>query len=117
MSDDEESDSALSLVLVNAPPGAAAGIARALVERHLAACVNVIPGIKSFYFWDGALQEDSESTLLIKTRTSLVPELTAAIRALHSYSVPEVLALPIDDKLGNLEYLAWVRAETRTAPA
>ena len=117
MSDAEDADSALSLVLVTAPPGAAAGIARALVERHLAACVPVVPGIKSFYFWDGALQEDSESTLLIKTRTALLPELAAADRALHSSPAPQVVAPPSDDRLGNLEYRAWVRAETRTAPA
>lgn len=117
MSGGEGGDEALSLVLVNAPPDRAPALARALVERRLAACVNVVPAIKSFYFWDGALQEDEESTLLIKTRTALVPELTAAVRALHPYTVPEVVALPIDGRQGNPDYLAWVRAETRTTPA
>jgi periplasmic divalent cation tolerance protein len=102
----------LSVVLVNAPPGDAPRIARALVERKLAACVNVIPGVKSFYFWDGALQEDGESTLVIKTTAALVGDLTAAVKSLHPYTVPEVIALPLEDA-GNSEYLAWLRSSVR----
>ena len=103
---------ALSLVLVNTPPGDAERIARALVEARLAACVNVIPAVKSFYKWEGRLEEATESTLLIKTQKALLPELTQVVKALHPYSVPEVIALDIDADAGNGEYLAWLRAET-----
>ena len=103
----------LCVVLVNAPPDAAKVIARALVEKKLAACVNVVPKVASYYVWDGALQEDEESTLLVKTRVAMVPELTAAVKAMHPYTVPEVVALSIDGSVGNPDYLAWVRAETK----
>jgi periplasmic divalent cation tolerance protein len=103
----------LSLVLVSSPPAEAAGIARALVERRLAACVNVIPRVVSYYRWEGKLQEGEESTLLIKTRTELVPELTRVVRELHSYTLPEVIAIPLERGIGNLAYLAWLVSETR----
>ena len=102
----------LSIVLINAPPDDAPRIARALVEQKLAACVNVIPGVKSFYFWDGALQEDGESTLVVKTTDMAIEELTAAVKKLHPYSVPEVIALPLSDA-GNPEYLSWVKSSVR----
>jgi periplasmic divalent cation tolerance protein len=102
----------LSIVLINAPPDDAPRIARALVEQKLAACVNVIPGVKSFYFWDGALQEDGESTLVVKTTDAAVGDLTAAVKKLHPYSVPEVIALPLSDA-GNPEYLSWVKSSVR----
>ena len=103
----------LSLVLVNTPPGDAERIAKALVEARLAACVNVVPAVKSFYHWEGKLEESTESTLLIKTQKALLPELTQAVKAIHPYSVPEVIALDIDGSAGNAEYLEWVRAETK----
>jgi periplasmic divalent cation tolerance protein len=109
-------DDELRLVLVNAPPDKAKDIARALVEKKLAACVNVVPRVASFYFWDGALQEDEESTLLVKTRAALMTELTAAVKAMHPYTVPEVIAIPIDHHAGNQDYLAWLRAEARGTP-
>ncbi|NUO54336.1 MAG: divalent-cation tolerance protein CutA [Polyangiaceae bacterium] len=102
----------MSIVLINAPPDDAPRIARALVEQKLAACVNVIPGVKSFYFWDGALQEDSESTLVVKTTDAALEDLTAAVKKLHPYSVPEVIALPLSDA-GNPEYLSWVKSSVR----
>lgn len=104
-----DEDDPLCVVLVNAPPDHAAPIARALVERRLAACVTVAP-VTSHYRWEGALHEDAESTLVIKTRSARVAEITAAVRALHPYDVPEVIALPLLAR-GNPDYLAWVRAE------
>lgn len=104
--------SELSLVLVNTPPADAERIAKALVEARLAACVNVVPAVKSFYRWEGKLEDATESTLLIKTQKALLPELTEAVKAIHPYSVPEVIALDIDGAAGNADYLAWVRAET-----
>ena len=107
-------DERLSLVLCNAPPDDALRIARVVVEGRLAACVNVVPGVTSVYRWEGAIHEDRESTLLIKTRASLLDELTAAIREAHPYAVPEVIVLPIETGVGNPAYLAWVRDETRS---
>ena len=111
----------IDVVLVNAPAADAARIARALVEQRLAACVNVVPGVTSFYRWEGAIHEDAESTLIIKTRRELLPELTAAIKTLHPYTLPEVLALPASVMRSSREYLNWVIQETRepetTAPS
>jgi periplasmic divalent cation tolerance protein len=106
---------ALSLVIVNAPPGDADRIARTLVERRLAACVNLLPGVKSFYVWEGKLTEDQEVTMLIKTRTSLVASLTELVKSLHPYSVPEVLVLPVEPDAGNATYLEWIVRETSPA--
>lgn len=104
----KEEDGALVVVLVNAPPAEAPRIAKALVEQRLAACVNVIPGVKSFYFWEGNLEEDEESTLLVKTTAAGVAALTTAVKELHPYSVPEVIAVPLKNA-GNPDYLDWVR--------
>jgi periplasmic divalent cation tolerance protein len=81
-------------------------IAGALVERRLAACVNVIPKIESVYRWEGKVEEAQECLLLIKTTGRAFPRLREAIRELHSYAVPECLAVTVDD--GNLTYLKWI---------
>jgi periplasmic divalent cation tolerance protein len=105
----------LALVLCNAPPDDALRIARALVERRLVACVNIVPGVTSVYRWKGDVQVDAESTMLLKTRAALVPQLTIALLELHPYDLPEVVALPLDMTAGNLAYLAWVQGETQPA--
>jgi periplasmic divalent cation tolerance protein len=105
---------AVDVVLVNAPASEARHIARALVDEELAACVNVLPGVTSIYRWDGKVHEDAEVTLVIKTRRSLVRDLTARVKALHSYSVPEVIALPVASDRGNADYLRWVVGETHS---
>jgi periplasmic divalent cation tolerance protein len=109
-----EAEPALRVVLCNAPPDRAEAIARAVLDARLAACVNIVPGVVSLYWWQGAVSRDAESTLLIKTRADLVPALTDAIRAAHPYEVPEVIALPIVPDEGNAAYRAWVVAETRS---
>jgi len=86
-------------------------IARELVERQLAACVNMLPGVQSVYRWQGVVEEESEITLLIKTTAARYAELEAAIRALHPYQLPEVIAVPIANGLP--AYLDWVRQETK----
>ncbi len=88
-------------------------IGRALVERHQAACVNIVPRILSLYRWEGAVQRDEEVLLLAKTRRELVDAVVRTVRALHSYELPCVTALPILD--GHRDYLVWVAEET--APA
>ena len=99
------------VVLVTAPSAeAAAGIARALVEERLAACGNVVPGLRSIYRWEGKVHDDAEALLVLKTTRSRFPALRDRVLALHPYEVPEVLALPVE--AGNEKYLAWVRAET-----
>lgn len=85
-------------------------IGRALVEDRLAACANVMPGMTSLYWWDGKIEEGSEVVLILKTRANLTDRATARIRALHSYSCPCVVVLPIEG--GNPDYLDWLRQET-----
>ena len=85
-------------------------IAGAVVGERLAACANIHGEMTSLYWWDGAVQEDKEIALILKTQESLVERLTARVKALHSYAVPCVVALRI--KAGNPDYLAWIRKET-----
>ncbi|XP_004521050.1 protein CutA homolog [Ceratitis capitata] len=81
-------------------------LAQGLVERKLAACVNIIPQIQSIYMWEGKVNEDNEYLMMIKTRTSRVDELVKFVRENHSYSVAEVITLPIEK--GNAPYLNWI---------
>lgn len=82
-------------------------IARSLVDEHLAACVNIIPGVRSFFFWEGKTQEAAESLLVCKTTMHCMNAVLARVATLHSYSVPEIIALPITAGLPS--YLEWVR--------
>jgi periplasmic divalent cation tolerance protein len=86
-------------------------LARALVEQRLAACVNLLPGVQSVYRWQGNIEEEGEVTLLIKTTEARYAELEAAIRALHPYELPELIALPV--AAGLPAYLHWIRQETK----
>lgn len=83
------------------------GIGRRLVEERLAACVNVVASARSLYWWQGQLQETDEAVLMIKTRRDRYPELERRLQDLHSYSVPEIVAVPI--AAGLAAYLGWVR--------
>lgn len=84
-------------------------VARHLVEHGLAACVNILPGARSIYRWKGAIEEAGELLLVIKSRRDLFPSLRAAIQKIHSYEVPEVIAIPVVD--GSESYLAWLDRE------
>ena len=84
-------------------------IARGLLEKRLAACVNIVPGAHSIYHWQGKIEEASEFLLVIKSRRDLFPALRAELARLHSYEVPETIALPIVD--GSPEYLSWLDRE------
>ncbi len=81
-------------------------IARALVEKRLAACVNVIPQIRSFYRWEGAVQQDNEFLLVIKTSRALFDKVRLEVESLHSYHVPEMICLSI--VAGAENYMAWL---------
>jgi len=87
----------------------AAQIARALVEKKLAACVSVMPTVRSFYRWKGAVEDEQESLLVIKSSRGLFDQLRVEIEKLHSYEVPEVIAVPIVD--GSEGYLEWLERE------
>ena len=86
-------------------------IALDLVGKRLAACVNVLPPGRSFYWWEGKVTEEHECLLVIKTRADLFDDLEQGLTALHPYSVPEVIALPIER--GSAKYLDWLDKETR----
>ena len=87
-------------------------IGRALVEARLAACVNIIPGMNSMYWWEGELQDDNETVLIAKTREELLADLIDKVKAMHSYECPCVVALPIE--AGNPAYLDWLARETES---
>ena len=100
------------MVLTNMPNETMANaVARILVEDRLAACVNVLPGVRSVYQWQGAVEEATEVTMLIKTAQSRYPELEAAIRSAHPYDVPEIIAIPL--VAGFPAYMEWVISETK----
>lgn len=104
-------DPAVQVVLVTAPDAdTAARLGRALVEERLAACVNLVPGVRSIYRWEGELHDDAEVLLLVKTRPDRLQALAARVKELHPYALPEVLALPASG--GSPAYLDWLRTES-----
>lgn len=91
----------------------AEAIAGALVAERLAACVNVVPGITSIYRWQGEVQRDQEWLLLVKSRRDVLEDLVRRVRELHSYDLPETIALPLVG--GSAPYLEWLVGEVREA--
>jgi periplasmic divalent cation tolerance protein len=99
------------VVLVTAPDAETGeALARALVEARLAACANVVTGVRSVYRWQGEVKSDAEVLLLLKTRADRAEALAARVKELHPYDLPEVLELPAVG--GSAAYLDWVRTET-----
>jgi len=88
----------------------ATALARALVDEGLAACVNIVPGVKSIYRWEGRLQEDDEVLCLIKTRPAVFERARARLLELHPYEVPEIIGFTVDD--GSPAYLDWLKKST-----
>ena len=98
----------MRVVLCTCPPDEARDLAKQLVDERLIACANIVPGVTSVYRWEGKVCEDSESLLVMKTTAEQLAELTDRIRSLHSYEVPEVIALPLAPGEGNPDYLRWL---------
>lgn len=86
-------------------------LANALLKEHLVACVNIAGRIHSLFFWEGALQRESESLLLMKTHKELFDKLRERVEELHSYEVPEIIAVPL--VYGNEEYINWIAKVTK----
>ena len=85
-------------------------IGRALVSERLAACINIVAGMRSMYWWDGAVHQSDEAILIAKTQRSLVNQLIERVRELHTYDCPCIVSLSIDG--GNPAFLDWIKAET-----
>lgn len=88
----------------------AARIGRAVVEERLAACANIIPQIRSLYWWKGEICDEQETLLIMKTPSSMFPTLKQRVRELHTYELPEIIAMPVSEGLP--EYLDWVAGST-----
>lgn len=99
------------VVYVTAPSEEeAARIARTLVEERLAGCVNIVRDVRSIYRWQGAIEDDREVLMILKTRRELFDVLKRRVKELHSYTVPEVIALPVEGGLD--DYLKWLHEAT-----
>lgn len=110
------SPTACVILCTTLPAGAdAAELARSLVGERLAACVSILPGVRSLYRWKDRIEEDEEQQLLIKTTAERVRQLSERLRELHPYEVPELLVLSVAD--GGAAYLEWIRASTDSRPA
>jgi periplasmic divalent cation tolerance protein len=83
---------------------------REIVSRRLAACVNILPGMVSHYWWKGAIERAEEAVMIVKTRAALAAAASAAVKELHSYEVPAILVLPVESV--DPDYHAWIVAET-----
>ncbi len=88
----------------------ASSIARALVEGRLAGCVNIIKGIRSIYAWEGKIEDGAEVLMIAKTQRSLFAKLCKRVKELHSYTVPEIIAMPVVE--GSEDYLKWLKEVT-----
>ena len=86
-------------------------IAKSLLESKLAACINIIPKVKSYFWWEGKIDRADELLLIVKTRKPLLDKLIKKVKSLHSYTVPEIVAFPII--CGNKDYLKWINDSTK----
>ncbi len=100
------------IVYITAPKeDEAVKIGRALVEAHIAGCVNIVRAIRSIYSWQGKIEDDEEVLMIVKTRADLFGALQTKVKELHSYKVPEIIALPV--AAGSEDYINWLNEVTR----
>ena len=100
------------VILITSPSSEEAqGIAELLLSQRQAACVNIISGVESRFWWQGKLESAKESLLIIKTKASQLEEIVIAVKQVHSYAVPEIIALPVVG--GNADYLDWIQNEVK----
>ena len=100
----------LILFVTAASEQEAANIGRTLVEEGLAACVNIVPSIRSIYRWEGKIWDESETLIIVKSRADLFERIRSQVRELHSYEVPEITAITLDR--GDADYLQWIESVT-----
>jgi periplasmic divalent cation tolerance protein len=108
--EDRPSTELITVYVTAADAAEAERLGAALVTERLAACANVLPGMRSIYRWEGAIARDEEAVLLLKTRAALFERLSARVRALHGYELPCVVAWPIVE--ASADYTAWVTGQT-----
>ncbi len=99
------------ILITTATEEEAQNIADRLLNQRMAACVNIVPRVRSLFWWQGKLDSTQESLLIIKTRASLLPKIVEMVKRSHSYQVPEIIALPIIG--GNEDYLNWIDSEVK----
>ncbi len=99
------------LFITTADAEEASRIAEVLVKKRKAACVNILPGVSSLFWWQGKMERVDESLLMVKSRASLLDQIIKLVKEHHSYDVPEIIALPIIG--GNPDYLKWIAKELK----
>lgn len=106
-----ESSPYIVLLITTATAEEAQRISRVLLEQKKVACVNIVPRVNSLFWWQGKLDSAEESLLIVKTKASLLSEIVSLVKEIHSYDIPELIALPIIG--GNQDYLEWIQKEVR----
>lgn len=109
MNDDKPDD--LRILFVTIPPAEAERVVGTLVEERLVACGNIMPGVRSCFRWEGKVCHEEEAVLLMETTVQRLPAATQRLRALHSYSVPKIVAIAPDSV--NADYVAWAVEQTK----
>ena len=104
-------DQNIVILITTGTDGEARRVAEALLEHRKAACVNIVPKVTSLFWWEGQMDSDQESLLIVKSKASLFDEIVSLVKEVHGYDVPEVIALPIVG--GNPDYLDWIGEETQ----
>jgi periplasmic divalent cation tolerance protein len=106
-----EYDQNIVIFITTGTNGEARQVAEALLEQRKAACVTIVPTVTSLFWWEDRIDSDQESLLIVKSKASLLDEIVSLVKGVHSYDVPEVIALPIIG--GNSDYLNWIGEQTQ----
>jgi len=106
-----KNDQNIVIFITTGTDGEARRVAEALLEQRKAACVNIVPTVTSLFWWENRIDSDQESLLIVKSKASLLDEIVSLVKGIHSYDVPEVIALPIIG--GNADYLQWIGKVTQ----